>query len=91
MDKIKVTLPKPIIIDGKEVKTLEFREPLGEDMEEFVGEIAAGGGDMKSLGKIITQLAEKLIVSHPLSAEDFRKMSGKNYIAIVQELSDFLL
>ncbi|GAB6045072.1 hypothetical protein JCM11957_06700 [Caminibacter profundus] len=91
MDKIKVKLPKPIEIDGKKVDELEFREPLGADMEDFVGEIASAGGDKKAMGKVITELAEKLIVSHPLSADDFREMPGKNYMAIVQELSSFLM
>lgn len=91
MDKFKVVLPKPIKIDDKEVKELEFREPIGEDMEDFVGEIAANGGDKKAMGKVITELAEKLIVSHPLSAEDFRKMPGKDYMAVVQKISDFLM
>ena len=91
MDKIKIKLPKPIEIDGKKVEELEFREPLGADMEDFVGEIASAGGDKKAMGKVITELAEKLIVSHPLSADDFRQMPGKNYMAIVQELSSFLM
>ena len=91
MDKFKVVLPKPIKIENKEVKELEFREPIGEDMEDFVGEIAANGGDKKAMGKVITELAEKLIISHPLSAEDFRKMPGKDYMAVVQRISDFLM
>jgi hypothetical protein len=91
MDKIKVKLPKPIEFDGKKIEVLEFREPIGEDMEEFVGELAGVNGDKKALGKIITELAERLIISHPLSAEDFRKMPGKNYMAIVQEISAFLM
>ena len=91
MDKFKVVLPKPIEIDGKEVSELEFREPIGEDMEDFVGEIAANGGDKKAMGKVITELAEKLVISHPLSAEDFRKMPGKDYMAVVQKISDFLM
>ena len=62
MDTIKVKLPKPIEIDGEKVTELEFREPLGEDMEDFVGEIAAAGGDKKAMGKVLTELAEKLIV-----------------------------
>ena len=90
MDTIKVVLPEKFEIDKKEIVELEFREPIGADMEDFVGELAASGGDKKVMGKIITQLAEKLIVSHPLNADDFRKMSGKNYMAIVQKLSDFL-
>jgi len=91
MDKFKVVLPKPIKVENKEVKELEFREPIGEDMEDFVGEIAANGGDKKAMGKVITELAEKLIISHPLSAEDFRKMPGKDYMAVVQRISDFLM
>ncbi|HIP44432.1 MAG TPA: phage tail assembly protein [Sulfurospirillum arcachonense] len=90
MDTIKVVLPKEIEIDGKKITELEFREPLGEDMEDFVGELAVAGGDKKAMGKVITELAEKLIISHPLSSDDFRKMSGKNYMTIVQKLSDFL-
>jgi hypothetical protein len=90
MENIKVKLPKPIKVDGKEVTELEFREPLGEDMEDFVGEIAAAGGDKKAMGKVLTELAEKLIVSHPFSADDFRKMPGKDYMAVVNALSDFL-
>jgi hypothetical protein len=91
MDKFKVVLPKPVQIDGKEVKELEFREPVGADMEDFVGEIASNGGNKKEMGKVITELAGKLIVSHPLTAEDFREMPGKDYMAIVQEVSDFLM
>jgi hypothetical protein len=91
MEKFKVVLPKTVTIDGKEIKGLEFREPLGADMEDFVGEIAANGGDKKAMGKVITELAEKLIVSHPLSAEDFRKMPSKSYMAVVQKISDFLM
>jgi len=90
VDTIKVVLPKEIEIDGKKITELEFREPLGEDMEDFVGELAVAGGDKKAMGKVITELAEKLIISHPLSSDDFRKMSGKNYMTIVQKLSDFL-
>lgn len=91
MDKFKVVLPKPIKIENEEVSELEFREPIGEDMEDFVGEIAANGGDKKAMGKVITGLAEKLVISHPLSAEDFRKMPGKDYMAVVQKISDFLM
>ena len=91
MDKFKITLPKIEKINEKEIKELEFREPLGADMEEFVGEMSVVGSNKAAIGKIITTLAEKLIVSEPLSADDFRKMKGKNYMAIVQELSNFLM
>lgn len=88
--KITIELPEAMEIDGKEVQTLEFREPTGADMERFLGEMIPSGGGKPDMGKSITAIAAATILSHPLEEEDFRKMRAKNYMAIATELMGFL-
>lgn len=85
---MKIELVVPEIVDGKEIKELEFREPLGGDLEEVLGEFSSG--DKKVLGGALTKLASTLVVSHPISIEDFRGFKAKNYMAIMGEMSAFL-
>jgi len=89
LERIKIELVKPEKIDAKEIKVLEFREPIGADLESIIGEFSSG--DKKAIGKAMTELAAKLIVNEPITADDFRKFSAKNYMAVINELMSFLL
>ena len=82
MDKFKIELAEPEVINGKEITELEFREPLGADLEEIVG--------VEKLGKAITELAAKLVTNVPLTADDIRKFKGKNYMKISEKIMGFL-
>ena len=88
MEKIKIKLVEPEKIDGKEVAELEFREPLGADLEEIMGEFS--GGDKKAIGRALTKLAANLITSHPITEDDFRRFRAKNYMAVMNEMMSFL-
>ena len=85
---MKIKLIVPETIDDKEITELEFREPLGADLEEIMGSFS--GGDKKAIGKALTQLASNLVTSHPLTPDDFRKFKAKNYMAVVNEMMGFL-
>jgi len=82
MEKINVTLPTPVKIDGKEVSELEFREPIGADIEAIIGS--------DSIGKSITTLAASLCTSVALNEEDVRALPADDYLAISGVLMDFL-
>jgi len=82
MNKFKVELVEPEIVDGKEITELEFREPLGADLEDIVG--------VEKLGKAMTELAAKLVTNVPLTAEDIRTFKGKNYMKISERIMGFL-
>lgn len=88
MENIKIKLIEPEKIGDEEIKELEFREPLGADLEEIMGEFSTG--NKKAIGKALTQLASNLVTSHPLSADDFRKFKAKNYMAVMNEMMTFL-
>jgi len=80
---MKVKLITPEIIYNKEVIELEFRGHLGADLEEIIREFSSGG-------KALTELTSKLIISHPLSVDDFRKFKAKNYMVVVNKMMNFL-
>ncbi|ADV47017.1 phage tail assembly protein [Nitratifractor salsuginis] len=82
MGTIKVSLPEPMTIDGKEVRELEFREPLGADIEGLIG--------TESLGKSVTKLASSLCTNIPLSEDEIRAMSAKNYLSVSEVMMGFL-
>ena len=82
MNKFKVELVEPEIVNGKEIKELEFREPVGADLEKIVG--------VEKLGKAITELAAKLVTNVPLTADDIRNFKGKNYMKISEAIMGFL-
>jgi len=84
--KVKLVIAEKI--DGKEIQELEFREPIGADLEEIMGEFS--GGDKKSIGKALTQMASNLVISHPISPDDFRIFKAKNYMAVMNEMMTFL-
>ena len=85
---MKVKLITKEVIDNKEITELEFREPLGADLEEIIGEFSSG--DKKATGKALTELASKLVTSHPLTPDDFRKFKAKNYMVVVNKMMAFL-
>ncbi|MCF6207705.1 MAG: phage tail assembly protein [Sulfurovum sp.] len=85
-----VALPKPIEFDGKEVTELTFREPVGADMEAFLGEMVPQAGGKPDMGKSVTAIAAATVVSHPLTEDDFRAMHAKNYMAVAMEIMGFL-
>lgn len=87
---IKITLPQPIELEDKKVSELEFREPTGADMESFLGEIISMNEGGSMLGRAVTGMAAATVISHPLSEDDFRAMSGKNYMAVAMEMVGFL-
>jgi len=89
MKKFKVELLETEKVDGKEIKELEFREPVGADMEEFLGEIITEDGKPK-VGKGVTGLAARCLVSHSLTEEDIRSFSAKNYIRIATRFVGFI-
>jgi len=88
MNNFKVEFDTPEIIDGKEVRELEFREPIGADMEALIGVVAGGG--VENTGKAITALASSCVVSHSLTEDDIRKLSAKGYMKIVGAFTPFL-
>lgn len=81
-DTIKVALPEAVEIDGKQVETLEFRQPVGADIEELIGS--------ESLGRSVTKLASRLCINVPLTEEEIRAISAKNYLAISEAMMGFL-
>jgi hypothetical protein len=82
MNKFKIELVEPEVLNGKEITEIEFREPLGSDLEDIVG--------VEKLGKAITELAAKLVTNIPLTAEDIRNFKGKNYMKISEGIMGFL-
>ena len=44
----------------------------------------------KATGKALTELASKLVTSHPLTPDDFRKFKAKNYMVVVNKMMAFL-
>jgi len=82
MEKLKVALPTPANIDGKEVTELEFREPIGADIEKIIGS--------ESVGKSITSLAASLCTNVALSEDEVRALPADDYLAISGVLMDFL-
>ena len=88
MNKIKIEFEESIKIDGKEIKELEFREPLGEDMESLIGIIASGG--VSNTGKAITALAARCVTSYPLEEDTLRALPAKTYMKIVEAFYPFL-
>ena len=82
MTMIKVALPTATKIGEKEVTALEFREPIGADIEQIIGN--------DSIGESITSLAASLCTTVPLEVEDVRALSADNYLAISGVLIDFL-
>jgi len=89
MKKFTVELLEPEIVAGKEITSLEFREPKGADMEEFLGEMISDGSGI-NIGKSITGLASRCVVSHSLSEDDIRAFSAKNYMSISKGFMGFL-
>ena len=81
-DEIKVALPEPAEIDGKEVNEIIMRQPIGADLEDVIG--------AKSPGVVVTALASRLATNVPLTEEDVRKLSAKNYMALSEVVLDFL-
>ena len=90
-NQFDVALPVPIEIEGKKVDKLSFREPIGEDMEAFLGEMVPMGGGAPNIGKSVTAIAAQTIVSHPMTEDDIRAMNARNYMAVAMELMGFLL
>jgi hypothetical protein len=76
-----IQLPEPEVVDGKEVKELVCRQPLGGDIERVIG---------KPTGESITELTAAVCTNVALEPDDIRKFSGKNYIAIAGVMLDFL-
>jgi hypothetical protein len=91
ISEFEITLPSPIVIEGEEVKALKFREPTGADMEAFLGEIVPVDGGKPNIGKSVTAIAAHTVTSHPLTEDDFRAMSAKNYMAVAMEFMGFLV
>lgn len=89
MSNFKIELKEPEVVDGKEIKELEFREPRGSDMEDFLGEIVTEDGKPK-VGKGVTGLATRCIVSHSLSEDDIRAFSAKNYMQVATRFMGFI-
>lgn len=89
MSNFKVELTTPEKIDSKEISELEFREPKGSDMEDFLGEIVGIDGKPK-VGKGVTGLAARCLVSHNLSEDDIRNFSAANYMAIASRFMGFM-
>jgi hypothetical protein len=87
MSNFKVKFDEPININGREVKELEFREPIGEDMESLIGIIAEG---VENTGEALTALASRCVVSHSLEEDDIRAMPAKAYLKIVSAFTPFL-
>ena len=89
MKNFKVELLEVEKVDGKEIKELEFREPVGADMEDFLGEMISEDGKPK-VGKGVTGLATRCIVSHNLTEDDIRGFSAKNYMQIATRFMGFI-
>ena len=81
-ETITVVLPEPVEIDGKEVKEVLLRQPIGADMEDVIG--------ARSTGRVVTSLASSLATNVALSEEDVRRLSAKNYMALSEVVLDFL-
>jgi len=86
----KIELKESENINNKEIKELEFREPTGADMEEFLGEMVSEGGKV-NIGKSVTGLAARCVVSFSLSEDDIRAFSAKNYMEIAKGFMGFLV
>ena len=89
LKKFEVELAEPEIIKGKEVSKLEFREPKGEDMEDFLGETTGLDGSV-NIGGAITGLVSRCAVSHMLSVDTLRAFSARNYMKIAKEFMGFI-
>ena len=82
MEKITVKLPEPVAIDGKEITEIEMRQPTGGDVEGIVG--------VDNLGRAVTELVVRLTTNVPLTEDDVRALSAKNYLKLSEEVMGFL-